>query len=233
MKLLKNIIYKYKIELKTGMHIGGIKEAVKIGGTDAPVIRSYKRLNEQKDPEYMPIIPGSSLKGKLRSLLDIKEGHIDKNKDIKTCPDAKENGGEPCPICTLFGIGASDKTKEFIKSRLVFRDAYPTKETMDWWNSTEEIVEGTEVKGENVINRITSTANPRFIERVPAGSKFDGEIILSIYEKDKEEELKAKLEEGIELLKDSYLGGSGSRGYGKIDINIENSIEKNAEEYSK
>jgi len=235
MRLLKNIIYSYEIELKTGMHIGGTKEAVKIGGVDNPVIRSYKRINEKGNPEYVPIIPGSSLKGKLRSLLDLKDGHIPKNskEDIKTCPDAKKEDGTPCLICTLFGIGASDKSEEFIRSRLIFRDAYPTDDTLKWWDKSEEIVEGTEVKGENVINRVTSAANPRFMERVPAGSKFEGEIILSIYEGDDEEKLKNKLKEGIELLKDSYIGGSGSRGYGKIEFRITSAKEKNAEDYSK
>lgn len=230
MKLLKNIIYEYEIELKTGMHIGGTKEAVKIGGTDSPVIRSYRKVDEKGEPEYMPIIPGSSLKGKLRSLLDLKEGHVDPNKDVQTCPEAKKNG-EPCPICTLFGIGASEKSKEFIRSRLIFRDAYPTDKTLDQWSKSEDIVEGTEVKGENVINRITSAANPRFIERVPAGSVFEGEIILSIYEGDVEDSLKGKLIEGLNLLKDNYLGGSGSRGYGKIEFKIKGNKEKKAEDY--
>lgn len=232
MRLLKNIIYNYEIELKTGMHIGGTKEAVKIGGVDNPVIRSYKKMNEKGNPEYIPIIPGSSLKGKLRSLLDLKDGHVPENskEDLKKCSGEELKN---CLICQLFGVGAKEGSEEFNRTRLVFRDAYPTDDTLGWWNSSEEIVEGTEVKGENVINRITSAANPRFMERVPAGSKFEGEIILSIYEGDDEEKLKNKLKEGIELLKDSYIGGSGSRGYGKVELKITSTEEKNADDYSK
>jgi CRISPR-associated protein Csm3 len=52
----ENVIISGKIICNTGLHIGGSKEELEIGGTDAPVII---------DPETrIPVIPGSSLKGK-------------------------------------------------------------------------------------------------------------------------------------------------------------------------
>ena len=83
------------------------------------------------------------------------------------------------------------------------------------------MLNGTEFKWENTINRIDSSANPRNIERVPKDSKFAFEIIFSVYDED--EENITKLLEAIRLLEDNYLGGSGSRGSGQVvfeDIKI-------------
>lgn len=238
MKWLKNIVYNYKIELETGLHIGGLKDTVKIGGTDSPVFKTYKRYEEDGEFRLVPIIPGSSIKGKIRSLLELKHATIyakkpENNRDAIKIGDnwIKYETPESKMIPILFGTGAKDKSEEFNRSRLIFRDSVPTAETIKDWEQNEDIIEGGEVKGENTLNRITSAANPRFIERVPAGSVFDLEIILSIYENDNEEELKKKLEEGIDLLKDSYLGGSGSRGYGKIKIEKKSETIKASKDY--
>ena len=209
MKWTKNIIYTYKLTLETGLHIGGIKDTVQIGGTDSPVYKSYKRYDGYDKALKVPVIPGSSIKGKIRSLLELKDN---RTSDGKPCQCGT------CLICKLFGFGANTDIKEFNHSRLVFRDASPTSDTIKEWDKNEDIIEGGEVKGENNLNRITSHATPRFIERVPAGSEFELEIILSIYDDDNENDLKKKFEEGISLLEDSYIGGSGSRGYGKIKL---------------
>lgn len=233
-KLVKNIIYKYRIKIETGLHIGGTKELVKIGGVDSPVIRGYKVYEKiQKTPIRVPIIPGSSIKGKMRALLDIKYNHIASDEKRKGQTKECETSSE-CThgICILFGR-SSDKATDFNRGRLIVRDAYPTEDTVKQWETQEDVIEGGEIKGENTIDRITSKANPRFIERVPAGSVFETEFVLSIYENDDENKLTALLQEGIALLQDNYLGGSGSRGYGKVKFEQIEKIEKNAEDYLK
>jgi len=234
----KNIIIRGIIKLKTGLHIGGLKETIKIGGTDNPVILGY--IEKENNLQQVPIIPGSSLKGKIRSLLELKyaediseEDKKDDNIYVKIGNNwikYKENDpGKLIPI--VFGIGILESTKKFNKTRIIFRDCIPTEDTIQKWKKREEILHGTEIKGENTMNRITNTATPRFFERVPAGSKFELEIILSIYKDDKEEEIINLLKEGLKLLQDNYLGGSGSRGYGKIEMDIRKVVERTKKYY--
>ena len=197
-----------KIVLKSGLHIGAGDAELHIGGTDSSVVKHPK--NQQ------PYIPGSSLKGKIRSLLELTTGLMDKN-------------GRPIGIDTYNGLSGDDKTNalNIIKlfgaaadkqsgaidglgtTRLSFADCFVSKE------SENEIL--SEVKAENSINRVTSTADsPRFIERVPQGIKFDFSLSIKEFEKDNTEELLAILCKGMRLLEQDALGGSGSRGYGKI-----------------
>jgi CRISPR-associated protein Csm3 len=85
----------------------------------------------------------------------------------------------------------------------------------------------TEIKPENVINRIKGTAeNPRTIERVPAGAEFDLLITFKILESD-DEKLFDLLLKGLKLLEMDALGGNTSRGYGRINIELENEELKN------
>lgn len=207
-KLIKKIKLQYTIKVLTGLHVGGSKENVEIGGIDLPVIKLATKNNE-------PYIPGSSLKGKIRCLLEQTKG-------------AAQVGGDP-EVNKLFGITANDKTKN-IPSRIIVRDAYLTKE------SKEKLVESkldmlyTEGKWENDINRIKGVANyPRQIERVPAGAEFDAEFILNVWEGDdaecmNETDMIAMLEKGITLLENDYLGGNGSRGYGQVEFIKRNPI---------
>ncbi len=235
LKWKKNIILRGELEVLTGLHIGGAGEYLKIGGVDSPVIRAPVFIQETGECQYLPIIPGSSLKGKMRSLLDLAYGHIDtKNKDRigETKTDCLENGDD-CLICKVFGHPASEKVKvKDAPTRLIVRDAVPTLETIKWWNQQDEIVEGGEIKAENSINRILSRANPRFIERVPAGSKFKVEFVLRIYEGDDEQKIENLVREAIKRLNDDYLGGHGTRGYGKVKITITEREEKTEENYS-
>jgi len=217
MKLHRKIIIKGRIELLTGLHIGDSKENVEIGGVDAPVVR--RKDNNQ------PYIPGSSLKGKIRSLLEIAEG-VNADSSFKRYP----NG---CVIPSLFGSAGDDG----LPSRIIFRDAYLTPE---WATNLDESkftdMPFTELKFENVINRIKGTAeHPRQIERIPAGAQFDVEMIINIVtrEGDEQEALENEknflslLKKGIKLLEDDYLGGSGSRGYGQVKFHINwDSIDK-------
>ncbi len=219
----KNILIKGKIVCETGLHIGGVAESTEIGGTDNPVI-----IDKLKN---VPIIPGSSLKGKIRSLLELEKGLYEEDGKFCKYPcDGGINGKEDKrDLCILFGKGANEEAK-IGPTRLIVRDAYPTEETINKWKNNEDLVHGTEIKGENWINRITSQADPRFIERVPAGSEFEFEIICSIYEYKDFNRLKM-LFEGMCLLEDNYLGGSGSRGYGKIKFKDLELKEKTKEDY--
>lgn len=206
-KFEKNIIIKWKIEIQTGLHIGGGKEGIKIGGTDNPVIKTwvkYKRNDGDSGTLVeMPYIPGSSIKGKMRYLLEsFYKNQDEKNQLIKK----------------LFGTGASEKENLSGPTRLIIRDSYPTNEWLEKLVLEDIYEKGTEIKGENNINRDTGQANPRFTERVIPGIEFYLETIISIYEGDNYEALINLLNEGIDLLKDSYLGGQGTRGYGKINV---------------
>lgn len=180
-----------QIEVITGMHIGGSSAFAAIGAIDSPVIKD-SRTN-------LPLIPGSSLKGKIRTLLARKY-----NKEI-----VNPNEDVEC-IARVFGSAGNNKP---IRSRLIFSDMLLSNEDELRQRSVQSL---TEVKFENTINRQTAVANPRQIERVIRGAKFDLDII---YEVEKEEDVVEDLKilaEGMKMLQYDYLGGSGSRGYGKI-----------------
>ncbi len=212
-----------EIECVTGLHIGGSTEGIELGGVDNPVI---------KDPltEY-PYIPGSSLKGKLRHLLEWQLGVVEYNK--------KQGGfsahfcGE-CGACRLFGTSADDpevRQKKSGPTRLTVRDAFPTGYEDYIASNREKIPEGstlsqwrawlgegisTEIKTENAIDRVTSEANPRPMERVPAGSAFAFEMIFDVYDPQNDTALLQHLFAALRLLENSALGGSGSRGHGQV-----------------
>lgn len=198
-KLLKKIIYTGTITLKTGLHIGGTNTALNIGGPDKFVVRNP--LNN------LPYIPGSSLKGKLRSLLELAYGcmTVDKNGNCKASNNPKSESGR------LFGVAANDGGQP---SRLIVRDGEMIIHDIEKFNNTDLLY--TESKTEANIDRVTSAANPRTYERVPAGAKFKLNMVLNIFDTDDEADLKKLLDEAIALLHDDYLGGSGSRGYGQV-----------------
>jgi len=208
-KLIKKIVYQYEMELITGLRIGDSKENVEIGGVDAPVVR--RKDNQQ------PYIPGSSIKGKMRCLLELAKG-INADSECRNTGDI---------IQELFGAAEGKEEKnengETIKrpnipSRLIVRDAYLTDEWAKRLAESEFTdMPYTEIKAENKINRLTGTAeSPRFFERIPAGAKFNVEFVVNIFEGDNEKELCKLIENGKELLELDYLGGSGSRGYGQV-----------------
>ena len=200
MKLLKKIIYTGNIELKTGLHIGGTNAALNIGGPDKFVVRNPLT--------NIPYIPGSSLKGKMRSLIELKYGTISPKNTATNDPTTKAG--------KLFGTSPennSDKTKR--PSRIIVRDC---ELDTSFGNFDNCDLPYTESKTEVSIDRVTAQANPRTFERVPAGAKFKLNMVLNIFDTDNEDELKDTLKEAIELLKDDYLGGQGSRGYGQVDI---------------
>ena len=184
-----------KIEVITGMHIGGSGEFAAIGAVDNPVIKDV-RTN-------LPMIPGSSLKGKMRSLLakEFNEGVFEHNDDCER-------------ISRLFGSAKKTKGKTS-PSRLLFSDMIITNAEELRKRGVQSV---TEIKFENTINRATAVANPRQIERTIRGSEFDLDIVYEVTVDDEQEILTdfETLGEGMKLLQYDYLGGSGSRGYGKI-----------------
>lgn len=196
-KLEKKIIYTGTIELLTGLHIGGTNAALNIGGPDKFVVRN--------PITNVPYIPGSSLKGKMRALVEIANGETNGGKPTNN-PNSKAGA--------LFGIsGDSDNSKP---SRLIVRDAEMDLSNAEMFDNTD--LPYTESKTEVAIDRVTSKANPRTFERVPAGAKFKLNMVLNIFEGENEKELKGTLEQAIKLLEDDYLGGHGSRGYGQVKI---------------
>lgn len=195
-KLIKKVIYSGNITLMTGLHIGGTNAALNIGGPDKFVVRNPISL--------MPYIPGSSLKGKLRSLVEIYNGETNNGK-----PSNNMNS----KAGALFGTaGDNDKSHP---SRLIVRDAELDIDSCDF---TKTDLLYTESKTEVSIDRVTAKANPRTFERVPAGAKFKFNMVLNIFEGEDEQQLKATLAQAIALLHDDYLGGQGSRGYGQVKI---------------
>lgn len=218
MNFSRNILIRGKIECLTGLHIGSVTDEIGIGGADSPVI-----LDRMQN---VPIIPGSSLKGKMRALLELKYPNwLSPKGAVHSC------GKPDCTLCITFGSSADkDPTSGSGPTRLIVRDARPDEETKKRWESKEDVIHGTEIKGENFLNRITSAATPRFIERVVAGSCFNFEMIYSEYTAEDKKGLRLVLE-AMTLLEDNYLGGSGTRGYGKIEFKNIEMLQKTKQDY--
>jgi CRISPR-associated protein Csm3 len=170
-----------------------------------------------------PYIPGSSLKGKVRSLLEYKHGRRDRSGNPKG--ERRRDNGEPCQcgqcmVCCVFGPHRNPH-HDLGPTRALFRDAELTEKSLRWLEDARAEM-GTayaEVKTENMVNRRTGTAeHPRTQERVPSGAAFDFEISIRIFDEDDEDAIVSFVEEGLALLEQDYLGGSGSRGYGKVSL---------------
>ena len=216
-KLEKKIVYQYILTAKTGIHIGGTNAALNIGGPDKFVVRNP--LNN------IPYVPGSSIKGKMRSLIELKYGCCTENRG-KMGPSERKDS----PSGMLFGTASNDDSEKR-PSRLIVRDAPLIIDTKDVAYGEEGIsfdntdLPYTESKTECSIDRVTSAANPRTFERVPAGAKFRVEMVLNIFDGEDERELKRLLKEAITLLENDYLGGNGSRGYGQVEFTLSSEKE--------
>lgn len=186
------------IEVKTGLHIGGDNSFSAIGAIDSPVVR---------DPlTRLPIIPGSTLKGKLRSLLA---------RDHRSVPQPGVKGFEADDeqIKRLFGSAAKDSNADgtgIQMSRLQFSDCFLANK--------EALPQVFEAKFENTIDRLTSVANPRQIERVISGAKFDMQIIYNVEDVSQIGEDFGNIRTAFKLLENDYLGGGGTRGNGRVAI---------------
>ena len=200
-----------KIKLLTGLHIGGGDDTMKIGGIDNQVI---------KDPlTKLPYIPGSSLKGKMRSLLEwdnqlagLNNGSPFSSEKLSLASN-KDNAQT---LLKLFGDANNKKEPEYAITRISVGDSFLSQNFKDDYKDGKITV--SEAKYENVIDRIYGTANPRQSERVPAGLSFDFDIRVKVLDDDDENALKAMVERGLELVEKDYLGGSGSRGYGRVEF---------------
>lgn len=204
-KLYGKVFINGNIKVVTGLHIGGGDAGINIGGIDNPVIRN-PRTNQ-------PYIPGSSLKGKMRSLSEKianrPQNFRIQNIYIHVCDN--KNDYSNCDVCHIFGVPGD---KDFSSpTRLAVRDVMLDENSLSGMSADLGL---TEIKWEATIDRITSAAVPRQIERVPEGAIFkDFELCYGIYEKSDVDRLK-KVFEAMQLVEDDYIGGSGTRGSGKI-----------------
>ena len=188
------------LRLESGLHIGGGADFAPIGAVDSPFVRDP--LTKQ------PIIPGSSLKGKIRTLLA---------KNMSTGYFLNPIDQDPDLIARLFGAAAKSSNSGR-PSRLQFFDLPLTESSLQHLEKLELDTYIGEVKFENTINRLTSEANPRQIERVIAGAKFGVSIVYDVTDPAQVEEDLSLLAKGMKLLQMDYLGGHGSRGSGRVSL---------------
>lgn len=211
------VFIQFEIKAVTGLHIGGSDTGIEIGGVDKTVIR---------DPmTNRPYIPGSSLKGKMRSLLEKYNG-LPQNQRIgrgyiHTCQNRQDYAN--CAVCQVFGVpGEMDFGGP---TRLTVRDVHMSDtEAQRIEKQARTDLPFTEAKTEVSIDRVTSAANPRQMERVVAGTVFGpGEMVYDIYEVNGQsaqtdiDRLDAVIQ-GLQLMEDDYLGGFGTRGSGKVQL---------------
>jgi len=252
MKLTGKLFIKGQILAETGLHIGGSKSSLDIGGVDLNVIKTAKGA---------PFIPGSSLKGKMRSLVARTRGSVSVTRREA---DGAPNDEDYPYILQLFGSAAKEE-KQKDKSdkdgekkdpnmskgevcRLIVRDAMLNTDAFEKLEFESLDTNFTEVKWENTINRKRGVAeHPRQLERVPAGAAFTFEIVYDMYDDVEEAYLNkhgkhetagetklqkhlAALKLAMELLQDDYLGGQGSRGYGQVKFSGVSVRQKNVDE---
>lgn len=235
---LGKLILEGEIQCRTGLHIGAGKGSLEIGGADNPVV---------KDAFGVPYIPGSSLRGRLRSLLEQKLGlavpselvYVSRRKGQEVRIHQSDRPDDE--ICVLFGRGSgrfdrstgdSLEPANASPARLSVYDAPLLVDSITPQMRENLDDELTEVKSENAVDRITSQANPRTLERVPAGARFRFRMILDVLcEEDKP--LLARVVEGLRLLEDDALGGGGSRGSGRVALQDLTLIWRNKDYYSK
>lgn len=216
MKLEQIVTLEGELEVVTGLHIGAGSAGMKIGGIDSPVVKHP--ITE------LPYIPGSSIKGKLRSLLEWQAGAVVASRGGPVSWEQAREAEDPTMarrVVKLFGTSGDAKLdmEEALAlgpTRLAFWDCQLSQAWLEEINWAEQRQSLTEEKSENSIDRIKGVAlNPRFIERVPAGARFDFRLTLKQLSGD-EDALLALVLRGFQLLELDGLGGSGSRGYGKV-----------------
>lgn len=212
--LYGKVILKGAMVCETGLHIGAGGNNLEIGGLDSTVVR--EPITRE------PYVPGSSLKGKMRSLMERKMGvpfNRDGGKGIRRHECTEHN----CPVCRLFGAtGGQEGSDKNIPGRLIIRDMHMSAESKEILSQLDTGLQYTEWKSENSLDRVTAAASPRNVERVPRGTKFNFEIIYTVETKEQQlikEDIKNLLQV-MRLVEDDSLGGSGSRGYGKVRFNF-------------
>ncbi|MEZ4705636.1 MAG: type III-A CRISPR-associated RAMP protein Csm3 [Caldilineaceae bacterium] len=245
-QLLGRVFLRGRVHAVTGLHVGGAAGNLEIGGVDSPVIR---------DPlTGRPFIPGSSIKGKMRSLserLHGKEQNFAINRTrgkevfIHTCQadDMPQNDAEmqgwrnsyqskfqQCEVCSIFGVTGDEPVPH--PTSLVVRDTHLSDAAAEALNAARTDLPFTEIKWEATIDRVTSAATPRQIERVPAGAIFDDfELVYNIYDTAGSDHFKHLLTALI-LVEEDYLGGLGSRGGGKVRFELTNVFVRKGSDYT-
>jgi CRISPR-associated protein Csm3 len=221
LRLIGKLILEGELECQTGLHIGAGKGSLEIGGADNPVV---------KDAFGMPYVPGSSLRGKLRQLLEQASGmavpselvYLSKRKGQEVRIHQSDRPDDE--ICLLFGRspgrmekvgGDTIESSNATPARLAVFDSPLIQDSITPQMRENLDDELTEVKSENAIDRITSQANPRTLERVPAGARFRVRMVLDILTEE-DTVLPARVLEAMRLLEDDSLGGGGSRGSGRV-----------------
>ncbi len=229
------------IRLETGLHIGGSTAIMEIGGRDNPVIK-HPITKE-------PYIPGSSLKGKMRSLIELENGMIDTNPENigKGYGDVHKWGGRgckefKCPVCIVFGTSAD---KAYLgPTRLIVRDAFISDAYKEKIDPSMSVVDLMEDKFENSLNRITARANPRSFERVVPDVEFSFSMVYRVFDRALDSKKHTETDggktdtylfryviRGLRLVELDTLGGAGSRGCGQVKFRISTSAgEKNLSE---
>lgn len=218
--LTKKILISGHIEVLTGIMIGGGNNAMGIGGPDKLVVRNPLTNH--------PYLPGSSLKGKMRSLLEISKGQIGHNPDANTVKNTPSSNPNHLSVQLFGNARGGDKIEEQRPSRVIVRDGKLLNHLELEKAKTD--LPYTEAKTEVVIDRITSGATPRTFERVPAGAFFEMNIVLNVFQDDKD--YLPQLFSCLQLVQDDYLGGSGSRGYGQVKFRIISVTERASEYYN-
>ncbi len=223
LKLIGKLVLEGELHCETGLHVGAGKGSLEIGGSDNPVI---------KDSSGRPYIPGSSLRGRIRSLLEQSTGmavpselvYVSKRKGQEVRIHQSDRPDDE--ICLLFGrspgrmervSGDAVEGSHATPARLAVFDAPLHLESITPQMRENLDDELTEVKSENAIDRITSQANPRTLERVPAGARFHVRFVIDIL-CEEDAPLLLLLAQGLRLLEDDTLGGGGSRGSGRVRL---------------
>ena len=199
-QLEKIIIRKYTIKTETGLQINGPGTAMGPGGLDSEVVKNP--LTGE------PYIPGSSIKGRMRALLESK---LNKNNGGKPCGC----GNASCEVCTLFGAHMNTKSNAGIP-RLLFRDASLKSD----FSFKKSIFED---KASTMIDRTSGTAangSLRHVERVAAGVEFEFELVLQVFKGDNVSKMMETLDTGIKLIEATALGGGKSAGNGKVTFTL-------------
>ena len=235
---LGKLVLEGEIVCQTGLHIGAGKGSLEIGGADNPVV---------KDAFGIPYIPGSSLRGRLRSLLEQTLGlavpselvYLSKRKGQEVRIHQSDRPDDE--VCILFGrnpgrvekvSGESSDTNAATPARLTVYDAPLIVDSITSAMRDNLDDELTEVKSENAVDRITSQANPRTLERVPASARFRVRMVLDVLCPE-DRPLLARVAEGLRLLEDDALGGGGSRGSGRVQLSALNLTWRSKDYYAK
>jgi CRISPR-associated protein Csm3 len=220
---LGKLILEGEIQCQTGLHIGAGKGSLEIGGADNPVV---------KDAFGVPYIPGSSLRGRLRSLLEQSLGltvpselvYVSKRRGQEVRIHQSDRPDDE--VCLLFGrsparvekvSGEASESAAATPARLTVFDSPLIVDSITQQMRENLDDELTEVKSENAVDRITSQANPRTLERVPAGARFRIRMVFDVLCPE-DKALVARIAEALRLLEDDALGGGGSRGNGRISF---------------